>query len=309
MTRVCRGAYIGVCADRRCGLRAIALSGRTVERRGPDEGWPGVRTIVRGAALALVALHVLLLSAPDAVLGWNPRPAALILSAGFPVGAVCSWPSADDLARPAPGRRHATAIGDVVVSTLVGIELVSGLMLALFYRWASSWSVVTLTPYAVSLLRFNPRVELVTSMPFLVRLHVFCAFAILVALPFATGGSTAVVAVRRAAATAAAPVTRTSRLLARRGRVDQGCAAALSGNDEGARQIVATVLAAALIAGGAATGLTPRSRTSASIGVMRQSSRLPSRTRDTRATRNSVSVLPLRRENEPTRRHRRSTSA
>jgi nitrate reductase gamma subunit len=219
--------------------RSVVLPDRTVKRHRPDEGWRGVQTIVRGAALALAALHVVLLSAPDAVLGWNRDERRLLLleGAGVLVGAACLiafgrmiWRH-----RPAPGRRHDPAVGDVVVSTLVGVELVSGLMLALLYRWASSWSVVTLTPYAVSLLRFSPRVELVASMPFLVRLHVFCAFAILAALPFATVGSTAVVAARRAAATAAAPVTRAFQLL--------GAAAGewtrrrvgplLSGNDEG----------------------------------------------------------------------------
>jgi nitrate reductase gamma subunit len=64
----------------------------------------------------------------------------------------------------------------------------------------------------VSLMNFNPRVELVARMPFPVRLHVFAAFAILGAIPFAPAGSMALVATRRAAATAAAPVARISRL-------------------------------------------------------------------------------------------------
>src|SRR5205823_8326193 len=41
-----------------------------------------------------------------------------------------------------------------------------------------SWSSVTLTPYLHSLLRAAPAVSLVADTPLLVRLHVFCAFAI-----------------------------------------------------------------------------------------------------------------------------------
>jgi nitrate reductase gamma subunit len=167
-----------------------------------------------GASLALVVLHVVLLSAPDAVLRWNRNELRLLLleSAGFLVGAVCLIALGRRIWRHRPGLRHGTAIGDVVMATLIGVEVVSGLMLALLYRWASSWSVVTLTPYLASLMHFNPRVELVASMPFLVRLHVFSTFAIAVAIPFTTVGATALVAIRRAVGPVAAPVTRSSQL-------------------------------------------------------------------------------------------------
>jgi nitrate reductase gamma subunit len=198
--------------------RSVALSEQSLAGlRRPYGGSSVVRTIAVCASLALAALHVVLLSAPNAVLRWNRSERRLLLLeiAGFLVGAVCLVMLGRMIRRQrtAPGLRHGVAIGGVAVSTLIGIEIVSGLMLALLYRWASSWSVVTLTPYAVSLLNFNPRVELVASMPFLVRLHVFGAFATLVAVPFTTVGSTALFAARRAVATAAAPVTRASRLL------------------------------------------------------------------------------------------------
>jgi nitrate reductase gamma subunit len=211
--------YIAACALLAgAAYRCLALSDPAVDRLPrPQAGSRVVRTIAGCASLALLALHLVLLFAPDAVLRWNRDERRLLLLeiAGFLVGAVCLVTLGRMIRchRSASGPCHGTAIGGIAMSTLIGIEIVSGLMLALLYRWASSWSVVTLTPYAVSLMNFNPRVELVANMPFLVRLHVFCAFTTLVAIPFTTVGSTAVVAVRRAARTAAAPVTRASRLV------------------------------------------------------------------------------------------------
>jgi nitrate reductase gamma subunit len=65
----------------------------------------------------------------------------------------------------------------------------TGVVVAGGYRWASSWSVVTLTPYLDSLATLHPRVELIASTPFVVRLHVVAAFATVVLVPFTRAGS------------------------------------------------------------------------------------------------------------------------
>ena len=156
--------------------------------------------ILAFCVIALAAGHLVLLAAPDAVLRWNRSMARLLLAEGVGIwlGALSLLVVAQSLwrrltdssARPQP-------VGDVMASTLLGMEIATGLLLAVLYRWASSWSVVTLTPYAVSVLKLGPRVELVTATPFLVRLHVFCAYAILVVLPFTTVGSLVLAIVRR----------------------------------------------------------------------------------------------------------------
>jgi len=212
--------YIAACAMPVAAVWFLARSdwAIAVERRQPGgDGVAAVGIIVRGASLALVALHILLLSAPDVVLGWNRDERRLLTleSAGLVVGAVCLIALVGSIwrQRRVSDRGDDTPIGDVVMLTLVGIEMVSGLTLALLYRWASSWSAVTLTPYVVSLVHLNPRVELVASLPFLVRLHVFSTFAIAVAIPFTTVGAAVLAAVRRVAAPAAAPVARASHVL------------------------------------------------------------------------------------------------
>src|SRR2546429_8995841 len=85
--------YIAACAlVVMAAYRSLALSRNTVHRRHrPADQSPVVRTIAGGAALALVVLHIVLLSAPDAVLRWNRSEGRLLLleSAAFLLGAVC----------------------------------------------------------------------------------------------------------------------------------------------------------------------------------------------------------------------------
>ena len=56
--------------------------------------------------------------------------------------------------------------------------------MAILYRWASSWSTVTLVPYVRSLVALDARLPLMTGMPYVVKLHVFSGIALLAVLPF-----------------------------------------------------------------------------------------------------------------------------
>ena len=98
------------------------------------------------------------------------------------------------------------ARGDVLE---VGIG--SGLLMALGYRWGSSWGAVTLTPYLASLFGGEPAEGLASQMPFLVQLHVFSAFALVAVLPFTRLAPFLIVALDRALALAARPFAAASR--------------------------------------------------------------------------------------------------
>ena len=140
-----------------------------------------IRASAIGAAVfAVTALHVALLLAPDAIVRWNrARPRLLILEAiGFVAGVVCSIASVERLWRRLfdPAADGDRSIVETVTLTLVLVGTLSGLAVGAGYRWASSWSVVTLTPFVASLVRLAPRTELIESIPFAVRLHLFCAF-------------------------------------------------------------------------------------------------------------------------------------
>ena len=174
-----------------CLLRYVLWNGdRTqmaLEFATPEEP-ARIAAIWRGALAAVLAGHLLGLLIPARILVWNREPLRLFIleGSGFALGAVALlgllgtlW-----LRLRTSGNRPSGSPLDVIVWTLIAVQVASGVAIALLYRWASSWSVVTLTPYLVSLVRLRPAVNLIANMPFLVRLHVVCAFAIVGVAPF-----------------------------------------------------------------------------------------------------------------------------
>ena len=163
-------------------------------------------------SIAVVFLgHVLGIGFPGSLLLWNRHPLRLIAleSVGLIAGTIAL---ASLIAMAVPrrwwtDRRYLQSSADVIMATLILLELVSGLALAVRYRWASSWSGVTLTPYLRSLVALKPSVVLVARMPFVVKLHVFCAFAILAVMPLTGLARMVVVALRDLTYAAVAPIT------------------------------------------------------------------------------------------------------
>ena len=140
------------------------------------------------AAFAAVAVeHLVLIATPQAVLRWNGDARRLIVleAGGAIAGCVCVAAALVALWRQlfADAPRD-QSIGRTLNLSVASVMMVSGVAIAFAYRWASSWSVVTLTPYVRSLPSTHPRVDLVASTPFLVRLHVLGAFASIALLPF-----------------------------------------------------------------------------------------------------------------------------
>lgn len=73
---------------------------------------------------------------------------------------------------------------DMLVYTTLFVQIVSGLGVAYFERWGSSWFASSLTPYLRSLFMFDPDIGAVSSMPWLIQIHVFSAFFIIAIIPF-----------------------------------------------------------------------------------------------------------------------------
>src|SRR5258707_5014553 len=163
----------------------------------------------------LLAIHVVVLAAPQAILAWNGVPLRLYVleGSGFLFGSLALGGWAEVmwryLARPCPCIK--SAVGDAVLLGLLFVVLASGFFMKALYRWGSSWGAVTLTPYVTSVIRGKPATDLVDELPFLVRLHVASSFGVLVALPFSRVASFLVVALHGAVAATVAPAGRAIR--------------------------------------------------------------------------------------------------
>ncbi len=135
----------------------------------------------------LLFAHVVGLLAPHAVILASRAPAYLYAceAGGFLVGllSLAGWAG---LMWRHLGRSRMSVVadvGDAIFLALLFVAIVSGLLMAVVYRWASSWGAAILTPYVVSLLQGAPVTDFVGQMPCLVRLHIFSAFAVAAAIP------------------------------------------------------------------------------------------------------------------------------
>jgi nitrate reductase gamma subunit len=185
-----------VCPYAALALFVVGTAVRCVlARRRPDRLRAQMReaqSVFRGRVFwlslaGLMVAHGAGLVVPGSVLSWNLSPARLYFSEGLAlVLGLASLATASHivwkhLERPGGGLFH--EVCDTVFLALLFVVIVSGLLVAVVYRWGSSWGVMTLTPYALSLLLGAPVVNFVTEMPFLVQLHVLSSFATVAVIP------------------------------------------------------------------------------------------------------------------------------
>ena len=163
--------------------RPIPLEDRPARR--PMSAWSSVP--VRWGLGVILAGHLLALVLPQWVLGWNSSPARLYLLEGTGL-ALAVWLLAGllvSLIRFAndPGRRPASP-ADVVVVLGVVFLAVTGILMAIAYRWGSFWGTEVAMPYLASLVSDTPRPDLMAGLPWVAQAHSVATFAVLAAFPF-----------------------------------------------------------------------------------------------------------------------------
>jgi len=151
--------------------------------------------------LVLTLGHFAGLLFPHYILLWNAKPARLYLleSVAFAagLGALEEWARMMWRHLSRVSGSAASQIADTIFLALIFAVLVSGLAASVLYRWSSSWGVLTVTPYAQSVLRGRPAGALVGEMPFLVRLHLLCAITLVPLIPFTSAAPLLIHGVRR----------------------------------------------------------------------------------------------------------------
>ena len=80
--------------------------------------------------------------------------------------------------------KRVTAPSDWVVYALLLIQVISGLAVAVWHPWGSSWFAATVTPYLWSLLQMSPDISAMAMMPLLVKIHVVNAYVLIGFFPF-----------------------------------------------------------------------------------------------------------------------------
>lgn len=125
---------------------------------------------------------------PGTLLAWNSYPLRLIIlevtgfafALSFLFGLVVLFVRRVTNARI----RAVTSPMDIVIELLLLFQVVLGCIVAVQYQWGSSWFASDLAPYLWSLVKLNPQIDAIKSMPGIIQSHVVTAYLIMLIFPF-----------------------------------------------------------------------------------------------------------------------------
>lgn len=132
--------------------------------------------------------HLVAFLFPAEVLLWNSVPVRLLIleiaAFGFGIAALVGLVILVIRRLKNKRIRVVTSKMDVVVYVVLAVQIITGLWIALFFRWGSSWFASTLTPYMRSIFLFNPDIAAVTTLPLFAKIHIVSAFTLIGLIPF-----------------------------------------------------------------------------------------------------------------------------
>ncbi len=132
--------------------------------------------------------HLVAFMLPGATLGWNSIPIRLIIlevtAFVFGLSVLVGLGALMFRRLTNPRIRAVTTKMDIAIELLVLTQVVLGCWIALGFRWGSSWFAADLSPYLWSLVTLRPETAAVFALPWVIKLHIVGAFAILFMIPF-----------------------------------------------------------------------------------------------------------------------------
>ncbi len=138
--------------------------------------------------VVVLAGHMVAFLLPRQLLGWDSQPLRLYILeiSALIFGLLTIFGLLGALARrlTVSKARVVTTGFDWIVLSLLLVQSVSGVYVAIFHPWGSAWFAAAISPYLWSLVRFNPDLGYVSMMPLGVQLHVLMGFVIICLTPF-----------------------------------------------------------------------------------------------------------------------------
>jgi len=138
--------------------------------------------------IAVLVGHVVAFLVPREILLWNSRPLRLyILEVSALIFGISAFVGLLGIVarRLTDGKvRVVTSRADWILYALLVLQLFTGVYVALFHRWGSSWFAASAAPYLWSLLKLNPDISVVKAMPWMVKLHIINAWLVIAFFPF-----------------------------------------------------------------------------------------------------------------------------
>ena len=138
--------------------------------------------------LVVTAGHLLAFLLPQQLLAWNMQPLRLYLLeiTGLMFAALALIGLCAALVRryTTSKVRIVTSRRDWILFWLLAVQIASGIGVAIFHPWGSSWFAATVTPYIWSLFKLSPNLTAVSAMPLLVKFHIVNAYLVIGYFPF-----------------------------------------------------------------------------------------------------------------------------
>ncbi len=138
--------------------------------------------------VVVLAGHIVAFLMPRQILAWNSRPLRLYILevSALIFGLLTLVGLLGAIHRRLTVRkvREVTSTLDSIVFALLLVQIASGVYVAVFHPWGSSWFAAAATPYLWSLVKFRPDTSYVALMPLAVKLHIVGAWVIIGIAPF-----------------------------------------------------------------------------------------------------------------------------
>lgn len=138
--------------------------------------------------LVLFLGHLIAFLFPRSVIAWNGDPVRLLIlevsSFAFALSALLGLIL---LVRRRLSTQRLSVVAnkmDMLVYVVLFVQILSGMGIAVFARWGSTWFASSLTPYLRSVFAFDPDLGVVSAMPWFVQIHIISAFFIIAIIPF-----------------------------------------------------------------------------------------------------------------------------
>ena len=132
--------------------------------------------------------HLIAFLLPRATLAWNSMPMRLITLevTAFVFGLSTLIGLMGLMYRRFTNARirAVTTPMDIALELLLLAQVVLGCWIAVGFRWGSSWFAADLTPYLWSLVRLATDTVAVFALPWVIKLHIVGAFALVLVVPF-----------------------------------------------------------------------------------------------------------------------------
>ncbi|MBS4027692.1 MAG: respiratory nitrate reductase subunit gamma [Ignavibacteriales bacterium] len=138
--------------------------------------------------IAIVTGHLIGFLIPREVLWWNSYPLRLYVLeiSAFIFGVLTLVGLTSIIIRrlTTPKIKMVSSTADWILFGIFIVQIVSGLSVAVFHSWGSSWFASSAVPYLWSLATLSPDISYITAMPWMVKLHIVCAYVMIAFFPF-----------------------------------------------------------------------------------------------------------------------------